>query len=255
MNTLLSTAAHILFSKLMLVGVVLFAFRLVVLTAMEKRNPAYFVPYRKVLPRDILATLVILFGVAPAADFLDRWIVYPPVLPQSVLEWPLAIRILFYLVLADFGHYWVHRLLHTRYLWRAHKWHHYPTYMYWLSGVRGSIVQTTLVNMPYIVAGVFLAIAPWWMFWAILLKNVAQNDFMHLNLPWGNRWLEWIVVTPRYHHIHHSDDPAYYRGNLAALFPIWDHPFGTYIDPEKVGTNLTFGINESVPGVRLVIGL
>ncbi len=255
MDTFLNAAAHLLFSKLTLIGVLLFALRLVVLTALEKHNPAHFVSYRKVLPRDIVAMLVIGFGVLPAADFLDRWIVYPPVLPASVLEWPLAIRILLYLVLADFGHYWVHRLLHTRHLWRAHKWHHAPTYMYWLAGVRGSIVQQTLVNVPYIVAAVFLGIAPWWMFWAILLKNVAQNDFMHLNLWWGNSWLEWIVVTPRYHHIHHSDDPVHYRSNLAALFPIWDHLFGTYLDPEKVGRNLTFGIGESVSPIRLVIGL
>jgi sterol desaturase/sphingolipid hydroxylase (fatty acid hydroxylase superfamily) len=122
---------------------------------------------------------------------------------------------------ADFGHYWVHRLLHTRHLWRAHKWHHYPTYMYWLAGVRGSVVQTTLVNIPYLAAGVFLAIAPWWMFWAIILKNTAQNDVMHLNVWWGNRWLEWFIVTPRYHHVHHSDNPEHYRSNLAPLFPIW----------------------------------
>jgi sterol desaturase/sphingolipid hydroxylase (fatty acid hydroxylase superfamily) len=122
---------------------------------------------------------------------------------------------------ADFGHYWVHRLLHTRHLWRAHKWHHYPTYMYWLAGVRGSVVQTTLVNIPYLAAGVFLAIAPWWMFWAIILKNTAQNDVMHLNVWWGNGWLEWFIVTPRYHHVHHSDNPEHYRSNLAPLFPIW----------------------------------
>ena len=199
--------------------------------------------------------LVIGFGVVPAADFLDRQIMYYPELPQFVLEWPLAVRIVLYLVLADFGHYWVHRLLHTRHLWRAHKWHHYPTYMYWLAGVRGSIVQGTLVNIPYLAAGVFLGIAPWWMFWAIILKNTAQNDFMHLNVWWGNRWLEWFIVTPRYHHVHHSDNPEHYRSNLAPLFPIWDRVFGTYVDPEKVPRKMTFGIGESVPPIRLVIGI
>jgi len=58
MNTFLNDASHILFSKVTLVGVVLFIFRLVVLTALEKRNPAHSVQYKEVLPRDILATLV-----------------------------------------------------------------------------------------------------------------------------------------------------------------------------------------------------
>ncbi len=253
MDTLRHDVVH--FSKMTLLVVVLIAVRLVLLTAIEKRDPAHFVPYREVVPRDVLVTLVFVFGVLPAADFLDRWIIYPPMLPRSVLEWPLALRFVLYLVLADFGHYWVHRLLHTRHLWRAHKWHHSPTYMYWQAGVRSSIVQQTLVNLPYIGAGVFLGIAPWWMVWAIALKNIAVNDFQHLNVPWGNRWLEWVIVTPRYHHIHHSEDPVHYRSNLAALFPIWDHLFGTYLDPEKVPRNLTFGIGETVPPVRLFIGI
>jgi sterol desaturase/sphingolipid hydroxylase (fatty acid hydroxylase superfamily) len=246
---------HLPSLKTILAVLLLFIIRLIVLTALEKRDPAHFVPYREVLPRDFFAMLVIGFGVVPAADFLDRQIMYYPELPQFVLEWPLAVRIILYLVLADFGHYWVHRLLHTRHLWRAHKWHHYPTYMYWLAGVRGSIVQGTLVNIPYLAAGVFLGIAPWWMFWAIILKNTAQNDFMHLNVWWGNRWLEWFIVTPRYHHVHHSDNPEHYRSNLAPLFPIWDRAFGTYVDPEKVPRKMTFGIGEPVPAIRLVIGI
>jgi sterol desaturase/sphingolipid hydroxylase (fatty acid hydroxylase superfamily) len=254
MDALLHSVSHIVRSNIALL--VFFAARLVILTALEKRDPAYSVSYREVLPRDILVALVFTLAVTPASEFLDRWIIYrPPVLPPTVLEWPLAIRIVFYLVLADFGFYWVHRLLHTRHLWRAHKWHHSPTYMYWLAGVRGSVIQQTLVNLPYIVAGAFLEIAPWWMFWAILIKNTAQNDFMHLNLWWGNRWLEWIIITPRYHHVHHSDNPAHYCNNLAGLFPIWDRAFGTYVDPEKVPRTLTFGIGESVPAVRLFIGI
>jgi sterol desaturase/sphingolipid hydroxylase (fatty acid hydroxylase superfamily) len=242
-------------SKGTLFVLALFLVRLVFLTALEKRDPAHVVSYRKALPRDILAATVFSFAVLPAADFFDRRIMFQPMLPSWVLDWPLAIRIVLYVVLADFGFYWIHRLMHTRHLWRSHKWHHSPTYMYWLAGVRGSVVQQTLTNIPYIVAGAFLSIAPWWMVWAIVVKNIAQNDFMHLNLWWGNRWLERVFVTPRYHHVHHSDNPAHYRGNLAALFSIWDHMFGTYVDPEKVLRNLTFGIGESVKPIRLLVGV
>jgi sterol desaturase/sphingolipid hydroxylase (fatty acid hydroxylase superfamily) len=255
MDQIWHEVAHIFSSKVTYGGLALFGMRLIFLTAIEKRYPAHDVSYRKSLPRDILATVVFGFAVLPAADFINNRIMFQPVLPSWALQWPLAVRIFLYLVLADFGHYWVHRLLHTRHLWRAHKWHHSPTYMYWLAGVRGSIIQMTLTNMAYIAAGAFLSVAPWWMFWAILLKGMAQNDFMHLNVWWGNRWLEWIIVTPRYHHVHHSDNPAHYGGNLAALFPIWDRVFGTYVDPEKVPRNLTFGIGETVSPLRLVVGI
>jgi sterol desaturase/sphingolipid hydroxylase (fatty acid hydroxylase superfamily) len=127
--------------------------------------------------------------------------------------------------------------------------------MYWLAGVRTSLVQMTLVNLPYIAAGALIVLSPRWVFWAILLKNTFSNDFMHLNIWWGNRWLEWLIVTPRYHHVHHSDDPRHYNNNLAVLFPIWDRLFGTYVDPETVKDDLNFGIGEYVPPLRLVIGI
>jgi sterol desaturase/sphingolipid hydroxylase (fatty acid hydroxylase superfamily) len=141
MDALFHTVIHFFFPKVVFVVLVLFGFRLVLLTTLERKAPAHFVSYRKTLPRDILAMLVFIFGVVPASDFLNRWIVYQPTLPQWVLEWPLTIRIVLYVVLADFGAYWVHRLVHTRYLWRAHKWHHSPTYMYWLDGIRVSVVD------------------------------------------------------------------------------------------------------------------
>ena len=255
MDALLHTVVHFFSSKVVLVTLVLFGFRLVLVTALEKMAPAHSVPYWKVLPRDILVAAACGFLVVPAADFLDSYIMEQPALPRWVLEWPLTIRILLYLVLADLGAYWVHRLQHTRYLWRAHKWHHSPTYLYWMSGIRLSVVQATLQNLPYILVGGLLEFSPWWMFWAIYLKNTVTNDFMHLNVWWGNRWLEWIFITPRYHHIHHSDHPEHYNSNFAVLFPIWDRLFGTYFDPEKIGRNLTFGIGESVSSIRLFIGI
>src|SRR4051812_10533682 len=101
METFLHSIVHFFGSKPFLVGLTLFGLRMVLLTALEKRDPAHVVSYRNVLPRDIFVTLIIGFVVLPIADFLDSWIVHYPVLPQWVLEWPLTIRIIIYLVLAD----------------------------------------------------------------------------------------------------------------------------------------------------------
>lgn len=81
------------------------------------------------------------------------------------------------------------------------------------------------------------------------------NDWMHMNVSWRSNWLEWIMVTPRYHHIHHSDDPAYYNANFGVTFTIWDRIFGTYVDPEAVKQPISFGIGEQVPLVRLIAGV
>jgi sterol desaturase/sphingolipid hydroxylase (fatty acid hydroxylase superfamily) len=246
-------ASYLLHTPLLLAVVVLGA-RAIVLTTVEKLRPAHKVDYRKVVARDLVALGVFALFVIPGSDFLNRWIAFRLVMPQFVNALPLVLRFLMYIVLADFGHYWVHRAMHSPALWRVHKWHHYPTYMYWLAGVRGSLIQQVLVNIPYIAAAALVYISPWWMVFVILGKNTLQNDWMHLNVPWGTKWLERIIVTPRYHHVHHSDDPAHYRANLAALFPIWDHIFGTYVDPAGVRQPLSFGIGERVPALRLVIG-
>ncbi|WP_425108577.1 sterol desaturase family protein [Bradyrhizobium sp.] len=87
-----------------------------------------------------------------------------------------------------------------------------------MSGIQLSLVQAILQNLPYILVGGLLAFSPRWVFWAVVLKNTIPNDFMHLNVWWGNRWLEWIIVTPRFHHIHHSENPAHYNRNLRCFF-------------------------------------
>lgn len=233
----------------------LFVARLIGMTAVELIKPARTVAYHRVMLKDLTVAVLYFFIIFPLAVRIDNWIAIRPHLPEAIVAMPLLLRLLCYFLIADFGHYWIHRLMHHRYLWRIHKWHHAPTYMYWLAGVRGTIPQQTIVNLPYIFAYSFLNLSPWWMELAIGAFNGLQNDWMHMNVTWRSNWLEWFVVTPRYHHIHHSNKPEHYMANLAALFTIWDRLFGTYVDPEEVKEELSFGIGEDVPLVRLALGV
>ena len=252
---MIHNAVMYLVSRSLLFVLVLFSVRMVICTTLERLQPAHPLSYRKVIGWDLVAAVVFGFVIVPAANWVSRWLSYEPSLSDSILSLPLIYRIPIYIVIADFGYYWIHRLMHSRYFWRVHKWHHSPTYMYWLAGIRGSFFQQILVNLPYIFAEGVVRLAPWWMALAIGLKNSFQNDWMHLNVRWGSRWVEWFISTPRYHHIHHSDDPRHYGNNLSALFPIWDRLFGTHVDPDTVPHNMTFGIGEHVPPVRLAIGV
>jgi sterol desaturase/sphingolipid hydroxylase (fatty acid hydroxylase superfamily) len=232
----------------------LFVARLSGFTALELLRPARAVIYRKVILYDLTAFAVYQTLIFPAALRIDGWIAPRPHLPVRLLAMPVAVRVLCYLVVADFGHYWIHRLMHSKLLWRVHKWHHAPNYMYWLMGVRATVPQQVLVNMPYIVAYSFVDLSPWWMALAIGAGHAVQNDWMHLNVTWRSSWLEWLIVTPRYHHIHHSDRPEHYMANLAALFTIWDRIFGTYADPGALRRELSFGIDDKVSLIRLSLG-
>jgi sterol desaturase/sphingolipid hydroxylase (fatty acid hydroxylase superfamily) len=217
--------------------------RAILFAALENIRPARATPHRAVVVRDLAASVTYAFIVFPLAAKLSRY--FPG----------YHVRIVIYFILADFGHYWIHRLMHTKYIWRVHKWHHSPTYMYWLGGVRATLPQQFLVNIPYVVALPLLDISPWWFGVVLAVFNAVQNDWMHMNLTWRSSWLEWVFVTPRYHHIHHSADPTYYWANMANLFSVWDRLFGTYLNADKVAPQLTFGTGSRDNPIRLISGI
>jgi len=239
----------LVFFKLLFVG------RAIAFTTLEILRPARTLSYLPVIWWDLLAYLAFRCVVLPSTIYLNNLVPGYHALPDGIAHLPLAIRVALYFILADFGHYWVHRLTHTRYFWRVHKWHHAPTYMYWLGGVRTTIPDFFLVNTPYVLAYSFLYISPWWVATAMAASSIFQNDWMHMNVTWRSNWLEWIIVTPRYHHIHHSDNPEHYLKNMASMFTIWDRLFGTYFDPDKLSTELSFGTNEKNNSVRVILGV
>jgi len=216
--------------------------------------PARPVSYRSVFLRDLtaLATYNLCFMlIVPLTDRLP----IPNYAPASVLRLSLAYKLMLFYIVEDFGLYWVHRLMHTKAAWRTHKWHHYPNYMYWLAGIRTSIPHIVLFNFTFVAARPLLADAPMWIFELIAFEHIFRNNWMHMNVSWKSKWLEYLIVTPRYHHVHHSDNPTHYRSNLGSLFTVWDRIFGTYFDPVKVKETLTFGIDEKIVPMRLVLGV
>ena len=230
--------------------------RAVFFTTLEYIRPTRVIAHRAVVFNDLVASLAYAFIVFPFAAKLSRFVPgHHHLFPAAVDKLPLYIKIILYLILADFGHYWIHRLMHTKYVWRVHKWHHSPSYMYWLGGVRATIPQQFLVNIPYVIALPLLDISPWWFGVVLAVFNAVQNDWMHMNVTWRSSWLEWVFVTPRYHHIHHSTDPKHYLANMSNLFSVWDRLFGTYLNPDGVGSGLTFGIPAKENPIRLVSGI
>ena len=63
------------------------------------------------------------------------------------------------------------------------------------------------------------------------------------NLSFGP--LNWLLVTPDYHRIHHA--ATLHRGkNLAGAFRIWDMMFGTYVDPKTMPERYELGLGENI---------
>lgn len=221
---------------------------------LERRYPLYRIDYRKRLGADLLNCAVVFFNamfvgmvVFGAVNQFELWrrFDFTQVLPlwASLLLVPVAI---------DFTLYWLHRALHSRLLWPVHRWHHAPTEIYWLSGIRASFVQNTL----YVGVSVLWAIAlhvPQQLYGLGGLWAALVNNFMHTNLRLRAPWLERLVVTPRVHLLHHRKSDHLAK-NFGAFFSLWDHLFGTWADPELEKAR-DFGISETVNPLRLIAGL
>src|SRR5258706_15334191 len=63
-----------------------------------------------------------------------------------VSSWPVAVQVLFFLVVHDFYIYWFHRWQHhSKILWRTHEAHHSNKEVDWLAG-SGSYSPENLIN-------------------------------------------------------------------------------------------------------------
>ena len=153
---------------------------------------------------------------------------------------PFWIGVLLIVLVADFVQYWTHRAYHeVPILWRLHAVHHSAKSMDWLAGSRQHILELlitrTLVLAPIYVLGFSKEVID-----AYIVIVGFQAVFNHANVSVRLGPLRYIIVTPNFHHWHHSQDQAALDRNYAAHFAFLDYLFGTAVKsdqlwPEKYG--------------------
>lgn len=52
--------------------------------------------------------------------------------------------------------------------------------------------------------------------------------FVHTELIQKMGWLEYILVTPSHHRVHHASNPKYLDKNMGMFLIVWDQLFGTF---------------------------
>ena len=70
----------------------------------------------------------------------------------------------------------------------------------------------------------------------------VQATFIHANVKWAFKPLQRIVVTPAFHHWHHSAAPEAVNKNFAVHLPALDWLFGSYYLPAQWPAS--YGLND-----------
>jgi len=128
----------------------------------------------------------------------------------------------------DFASYWNHRLSHKiNFFWNQHVIHHSSEEFNLACALRQSIsnllgyfsillIPAAVLGVPHEVISVLAPLHLFSQFW-YHTKHIGKLGV-----------LEYIIVTPSQHRVHHAINDIYIDKNLAAIFCVWDRAFGTF---------------------------
>jgi sterol desaturase/sphingolipid hydroxylase (fatty acid hydroxylase superfamily) len=147
---------------------------------------------------------------------------------------PLIGAQLIFLFIYDFFYYWHHRLQHAvPAFWMTHKIHHMDENMGVTTAYKhhwsDDAARTVTILIPM---ALLFKLEPVTIFW-IAYAAAWQGLLIHTNVPWTFGPLRYVITGPAVHRIHHSYAPEHRHCNFAAVFPVFDVMFGTYVDPPK----------------------
>ncbi len=149
-------------------------------------------------------------------------------------------------VLVDFLFYLSHYLNHKLpWLWAIHGVHHQGEDFNFSTGLRLPWLHKLgafWVPLPAALLGFELSD-----YAAVALLQASLQTWTHTRfLPRRIPVLEWVLVTPSHHRVHHGQNDRYRDKNFAGILSVWDYLFGTYCpetEPVRFGVR---GVSDRV---------
>ena len=234
----------------LLVGMLQIAVMLLLLGPLERWRPVEAVTNPAAVRTDVIYTLIhrlglfrlaLFFSIDPLWDSLAGAMRMQglPTLQIDAL-WPgvtdiAIVSFCIYLLLLDLVSYWLHRWQHASNLWWAlHSLHHSQRQMTMWSDNRNHLLDDLLRSAIFALLARLIGVEPG-QFIALVAVSQLMESLQHANLKLGFGPLEYLLVSPRFHRLHHSigighesSGPGTLGGhNFAVLFPVWDILFGT----------------------------
>ena len=146
------------------------------------------------------------------------------------------------LLLYDFCYYWVHRTGHEiNVLWASHVVHHSSEEFNLSTALRQSstgFLFRWIFYIPLALLGFPLQV-----FVIVGLVDFLYQYWVHTQLIGRLGWLEYVVVTPSNHRVHHGQNDYCLDKNYGGIFSFWDRMFGTYAD-ERDEEKPVYGVRK-----------
>ncbi len=144
----------------------------------------------------------------------------------------------------DFAGYWSHRFSHTiNIFWNRHIIHHSSEEFNMACALRQSVSEIfavfTILFLPMALFGI-----PTKVLGVVAPLHLFAQFWYHTRLIGKMGWLEYIIVTPSHHRVHHAINPRYMDKNYGQIFIIWDKLFGTF-QPELTDDAPVYGITRA----------
>jgi len=153
---------------------------------------------------------------------------------------PLWFAVLIAFIVQDFSGYWIHRLNHrVNFFWNRHIIHHSSEEFNLSCALRQSISSTFEFSAILMLPAAFLGI-PWEIFAILGPIHLFMQFWYHTRLINKMGILEYILVTPSHHRVHHAINPEYLDKNYSQIFIIWDKLFNTF-QPELKNVPPVYG--------------
>lgn len=131
-------------------------------------------------------------------------------------------------VAVDFAGYWSHRLNHSvNYFWNHHVIHHSSEEFNLACALRQTISNVIGVYAIFLLPAAVLGIPK-------EVINLIAPIHLFLQFWYHTRhlpklgFLEYIIITPSQHRVHHAINREYLDKNLGQIFTWWDRMFGTF---------------------------
>ena len=158
--------------------------------------------------------------------------------------WPALPQLFLAILVAEFGHYWFHRLSHENpWVWRLHATHHSAPRLYWLNATRFHPLDLLALIVCQSTQLILLG-APPRTFLMYSLFSTVYGQLQHGNFAVRTRALDWIFSTPGLHRFHHSTTPREGNSNYGAILITWDLLFGSLFRPRGCAFEGPVGIGK-----------